>query len=146
MKDNPMMTHVEFRSDAFPAYEGEEDEINPGIYGKRLAEFLVRGLKEKGFRTENPIPEDWGWVIKIENDDFPLWIGCANYEKYPNGFLCFIEPHAATIRKFFFFGTIDTTERVEAVHKALEEILTAETSITGKRWWSYEEFNNPESK
>jgi hypothetical protein len=24
-----MKTHVEFRSDAFPPYDGEEDEINP---------------------------------------------------------------------------------------------------------------------
>ena len=49
-----MKTHVEFRSDMFPQYEGEEDEINPGRYGKRVAEFLVRGLKEKGFELIRP--------------------------------------------------------------------------------------------
>jgi hypothetical protein len=43
-----MKTHVEFRSEAFPPYDGEE-EINPGRYGKRVAEFLVHGPKEKGF-------------------------------------------------------------------------------------------------
>lgn len=36
-----MKTHVEFHSDQFPLYEGEEDEVNPGVHGKRLAEFLA---------------------------------------------------------------------------------------------------------
>jgi hypothetical protein len=63
-----MKTHVEFRSDAFPPYDGEEDEINPGRYGKRLAEFLVRGLKDKGFEALDPVKEDWGCVVPIKND------------------------------------------------------------------------------
>ena len=28
-----MKTHVEFRSDQFPPYEGEADEVNPGVHG-----------------------------------------------------------------------------------------------------------------
>lgn len=42
-----MRTHFEFRSAAFPAYEGESEQINPGRHGKRLAAALdgiVRGL------------------------------------------------------------------------------------------------------
>jgi len=35
-----MRTHVEFTSTAFPAYPGEDQEINSGIFGKRLAEFF----------------------------------------------------------------------------------------------------------
>lgn len=49
-----MKTHVECRSDASPPSDGEEDENNPGRYGKRVAEFLVRGLKEKGFEPLEP--------------------------------------------------------------------------------------------
>ena len=36
--DFTMKTQVEFRSDKFPPYEGEEEQINPGLWGKRLAE------------------------------------------------------------------------------------------------------------
>ena len=87
-----MKTHVQFRSDAFPPYDGEEDEINPGRYGKRVAEFLVRGLKDKGFEPLDPVAEDWGWVVPIKNDGFNLWIGCGNYDEYPDdGFVCFID-------------------------------------------------------
>lgn len=41
-----MKTHVEFRSDKFSAYEGEEEEINPGIWGKRLVEYLIEKFKD----------------------------------------------------------------------------------------------------
>lgn len=138
-----MKTHVEFRSDAFPPYEGEEDEINPGIFGKRLAEFLKNGLQSKGFQPEELIAEDWGWMIPIQNEAFPLWIGCGNYPEYPNGFLCFIEPHEPLLKKFLFFGKIDTTERVGALQAAVDEVLSAEPAISGLKWWTFEEFNQP---
>ena len=54
----PVQTHVEFRSDRFPAYDGEEEQINPGLWGKRLAEFLRDNLRTEGFETEEPIAED----------------------------------------------------------------------------------------
>ena len=96
-----MLTHVEFQSAEFPPLETEFEEINPGRYGKRLADFLFEGLKNEGEPVEEPIPEDWGWVIPIENPAFSLWIGVGNYEEYPNGFLCFIEPHKEFVRKLW---------------------------------------------
>ena len=33
-----MKTQVEFRSSKFTPYEGEQEQINPGLWGKRLAE------------------------------------------------------------------------------------------------------------
>jgi hypothetical protein len=140
-----MKTHVEFRSTAFPPYEGEEDEINPGRYGKRVAELLIGGLNRRGFKAFQPHPQDWGWRVEIENDGFPLWIGVGNYEEYPDGFLCFIEPHKPTIRKVLFFGKINTSRRVAALQKAIDEVLSAEPTINSIRWWTYDEFHRPGS-
>lgn len=67
-----MRTHLEFLSDAFPAYSNEEDEINPGIYGKRLAEFLAEKLPGQGFTVLGMPSEDWGWLTYLENEAFPL--------------------------------------------------------------------------
>ena len=53
-----MKTQVEFRSSKFPPYDGEEEEINPGLWGKRLAEYLVQKLAERGIETEEMIAED----------------------------------------------------------------------------------------
>jgi hypothetical protein len=138
-----MKTHVEFCSDRFPAYEGESDEINPGIFGKRLAEFLSKGLSAEGFETEELGSEDWGWYITVKNQGFRLWIGCANYEDEatPGGFLCFIEPHEPVIRRFL--RKVDTSSRVESLQTALDKILSEANGIRQKRWWTYEEFNSP---
>jgi hypothetical protein len=137
-----MESHVEFRSSAFPPYDGEEAAINPGRWGKRLAEFLAAGLQGRGFVIRDLIAEDWGWVIPIENPSFPLWIGCGNYDEYPDdGFFCFIEPHKPTIRRWF--RKVDTIEQVTALRAAMNKVLGAEPSTRGLRWWTYEDVNNP---
>lgn len=54
-----MLTHVEFRSDAFPPYDTESDEVNPGRFGKRLAEFLAQALERQGEGVGEIFAEDW---------------------------------------------------------------------------------------
>ena len=138
-----MKTHVEFRSNAFPPYADEENEINPGRYGKRLAEYLFVGLNEKGFEPLTPFSEDWGFVVPIKNDGFRLWVGCGNYDEYPDdGFLCFIEPHQPTIRRFGFLWQIDTSSKIKALQEAIDQILSQNPEVRDKKWWTYEEFNH----
>jgi hypothetical protein len=136
-----MLTYVEFRSDRFPAVEGEEKVVNPGLWGKRLAEFLRDSLREQGFDTKEPFAEDWDWVVPVANELFPIWIGCGHYQEYPEGFLCFIEPHEPFVRKLF--KKIDTRDQVAKLQQALDHVLTESAGIRLKRWWTYEEFNNP---
>lgn len=133
-----MRTHLEFRSSSFPPYEGEEDQINPGRFGRRLAEFLQGQLAEQGIPTQPIYPEDWGWAIPVVNEEFGLWVGCGNYEEYPDGFLCFIEPSKPQIRRWLF-KTIDTTPMVEHVAAALEKALVALPDVRDLRWWSNNE-------
>lgn len=129
-----MRTHVEFRSDAFAAEPGEEEQINPGRWGIALARYLRSELNARGFSGGEPFFEDWGCCIPIENDAFSLWVGCGNYEEYPDGFLCFIEPSKPTIRKLF--RKIDTSERIEAVAEAIDAALRTYPSIRDLRWWT----------
>jgi hypothetical protein len=136
-----MLTHVEFRSNRFPAYDGEDREVNPGLWGKRLAEFLRDALRGEGFETQEPFAEDWGWVVPIANRQFRLWIGCGHYQEYPDGYLCFIEPHTPSVRKLF--KKIDSRERVESLQRALDKVLSEDVGIREKRWWTHKEFNNP---
>lgn len=140
MADSEILTRVEFRSDRFPPYQGEQ--VNPDLWGKRLAEFLCEKLPAAGFKTEGPRPEDWGWYIDVVNSGFRLWIGCGHYQEYPDGYLCFIEPNAPYIRKFF--RKIDTRERVNALQRALDKILVESNGIREKRRWTYEDFNSPD--
>jgi hypothetical protein len=92
--------------------------------------------------AEVPAPEDWGWTIDIRNVRIRSWIGCGNYDEYPDdGFLCFIEPHTPTIRKLL--RKIDVSAQIRALRDAIDEILAAESSIRDKRWWTYDEFMFP---
>jgi hypothetical protein len=139
MSEDQPLSHVEFRSDLFPAYPGEEDETNPGRHGKRLAEFLVAGLRKAGLGCKDPFAEDWGWQIKVQNDAFALWIGVGVYDEYPDGFLCFIEPHEPTVRKFF--KKIDARGPIEVLRQAMNQVLSAEPGIRDIRWWTHDAFN-----
>jgi len=134
-----MLTHVEFRSDMFPALEGEEELINPDLWGKRLADFLRAGLKREGIATEEPIAEDWGWVVPVVNTDFRLWVGCGRYQQYQDGFLLFIEPHKPFVTRLF--RRIRTEDRIAEVQSAIDKMLSKEPGIREIRWWSYAQFN-----
>ena len=135
-----MKTYVEFRSDQFPAYEDESETINPGRFGKRLAEFLQLELNKRGINIDEPFAEDWGWVLPIRNENFKTWIGCGNYEEYPNGFLCFIEPHVPLVRRFFF-KKIDTTKFIETIKNAIDDSLKSNSGVSNIKWWTHDEFN-----
>ena len=132
-----MRTHVEFRSAKFPAYEGEEEQINPDLWGKRLAEYLSQGLRAAGVQTGEIYAEDLGWGIPLPHDAFSMWIGCGRYQEYPDGYLVFIEPSKPAIRKFL--KKIDTTADVGRVADALDKILTSDPEIRDVRWWSDDE-------
>jgi len=134
-----MLTHVEFRSDRFPAFEWEEKAINPKIWGKRLADFLHESLIARGFEIGEPFAEDWGWCLRVLHKPFPPWMGCANYGD--SGFLCFIVPPKPRIWRFF--RRIDTQNEVQDLRDAVDGILVENEGIRQKRWWTYEEFNFP---
>ena len=54
-----MKTQVEFRSSKFPSYKGEQEQINPGLWGKCLPEYFVRKLSEKGVTEIKEVV--WKW-------------------------------------------------------------------------------------
>jgi hypothetical protein len=139
-----MLTHVEFRSDLFPPYEGEELLINPDLWGKRLTEFLRDKLRGEGFETDEPIAEDWGWVVPIANKGFRLWVGCGHYQEHADAYLCFIEPHRPFMRRFFW--KIDIRERLASLQRAMDKVLAQAEGIREKRWWTYEQFSSPRRK
>ncbi len=126
-----MRTHVEFRSAKFPPYDGEE-EINPGLWGRRLAEYLKRELAVRGMTTGEIMAEDWGCCLPVQHEPFDLWIGCGHQYGEDDVFLCFVEPSKATVRKWF--KKMDTTSAIARVSDLLHEILSADPEIRNLRW------------
>src|SRR4030095_11605321 len=127
-----MKTQVEFRSNKFPPYEGEEEVINPGLWGKRLAEYLVHKLNGKGIHTEEIIAEDWGWYIPIQNKGFRLAVCCGHQNGDNDQFLCFTEPSEPVVKKFF--KKIDATPQLERITDAMQQILASDAEIRDVVW------------
>jgi hypothetical protein len=123
---------VEFHSNQFPPDAGEEAQINPGLWGKRLAEYLQASLPRYGIAVHGISPEDWGWMVELENPDFPLWIGCGHQDGEDREFLCFIEPSQPFVRKWF--KKIGTRDHVNRVAAALETLLKSDAEIHAIRW------------
>ena len=127
-----MKSQVTFRSKKFPPYDGEEEQINPGLWGRRLAEYLVDKLKPHGIETEEIIAEDWGWYIPIKNEGFRLAICCGHQNGDDDEFLCFTDPATPIIRKLF--KKIDATHELTRVVTAMQKILSSDPEITNVDW------------
>jgi hypothetical protein len=127
-----MKTQVEFRSSKFPPYEGEEKQINAGLWGKRLAEYLVQKLAEKGIMTEEMIAEDWGWYVPICNEGFRLAVCCGHQDGDDDEFLCFTDPSTPIVKKMF--KKIDATAPLTRLTEALEQILASDPDIRDVVW------------
>ena len=127
-----MKTQVTFRSDKFPPYEGEQEQINPGLWGKRLAEYFVEKLKAMGIEAEVIIPEDWGWYIPIKEEEFRLAICCGHQDGDDDEFLCFTDPATPIIKRLF--KRIDATEQLGRVVAAVDEILSSDPEIRDIEW------------
>jgi hypothetical protein len=127
-----MKTQVEFRSSKFPPNKGEEEMINPGLWGKRLAEYLVEKLSARGIKTRKMVAEDWGYYIQIENEDFKLAIGCGHQNGEDDQFICFIDPKSPIIRKLF--KKIDATAEIARITEALQQILSSDPGIREIVW------------
>ena len=129
-----MNTQVESRSSKFPPYEGEEEQINPGLWGKRLAEYLVEKLSAKGITTDGMIAEDWGWYVPVRNEGFRLAVCCGHQDGDDDEFLCFTEPSTPIVKKIF--KTIDATAQLTRLTTALQEILADDPEIRDVVWTS----------
>lgn len=67
-----------FKSSKFEIEPGEDEEINPRIYGRQLAIWLKARLEQTGYAVEEIINEDWGRCLMCARDPFMLWVGCGN--------------------------------------------------------------------
>ncbi len=131
-RDHIMKTQVEFRSSKFPPYAGEDEQINPGLWGKRLAEYLVQRLSEKGIETEKIVAEDWGYYIPVQDEEFRLGVCCGHQNGDDDQFLCFTDPSTPVVKKLF--KKIDATPQLSRLTEAVRQILTSDPEIRDVVW------------
>ncbi len=118
-----METQVEFRSSKFPPYEGEEEEINPGLWGKRLAEYLAQTLSGHGIETGEIAMEDWGCYLPVRNGGSSLALCCGHQSGDDDEFLIFTDP-----------ATPDGTAQFDHLLETLCRILESDPDIREIAW------------
>jgi hypothetical protein len=145
-----MITRVEFKSAAFPKYENEDSEtVNPGRWGKRLAEFVRDNLPKHGVGTTDIICEDWGWLVNTNHAEFPVWIGCGTLEEVVESedgadslrsdnsnslteFTLFITAEPSFFQRIF--KRVDTTQAVQRTVAALQSLIESTPEIVETSW------------
>ena len=126
-----MKTFAEFRSDKFPPY-GEDELINPGLWGKRLAEYFVARLPAHGLVAGEPIAEEWGWYVPVEVDGAALALCCGHQDGDDDEFLVFTDPQEPVTRKLF--RKIDVTAQLTRLVGVVNAILSADPDIRELTW------------
>ncbi|WP_394176953.1 hypothetical protein [Thalassotalea litorea] len=136
-----------FKSTLFEIEKHEDEDTNPGCYGKSLATWLSTEFAKLGYETE-VIPEDWGWCVMCVYDDYLLWLGCGamqseesleNYEegRPPKGSEVVWHVFPQLEVPFFKFsslinkwlGKLDVETPLENLKNELDKVLRAENNI-----------------
>jgi hypothetical protein len=127
-----MKTFAEFRSSKFPPYEGEEEQINPGLWGKPLGEYFVAKLPAQGLAAGALIAEDWGWYLPVEVDGAKLALCCGHQYGDDDTFICFTDPQQPVTRKLF--RKVDVTAPLARLVAAVDAILSADPEVWDLSW------------
>jgi hypothetical protein len=82
------MHEIIFSSTDFSVYPHEDEDLNPGILGRSLADWIKQSLAGTKFEITEDICEDFGYCLMVHRKPYWLWVGCAgasDYEYEENG-------------------------------------------------------------
>ena len=124
---------LHIKSAKFPILSGEEEEIvNPGMYGRALAQYLQQQLQKRGYDAPFVCAEDWGWWVALESAPFPFGacIYCRPFEDQPTEYVI---AHGAPPggRKWSWkqLKFLDTTPWIDKLYEDLAAVVEADPEI-----------------
>lgn len=129
MSSGPQVT---FTADFFKPIAGEEEETNPGRYGKALAQWLAERLKERGVSVEGVIPEDFGWVVMVSRKPFLLWLGCGNTDGSTTEWSVFPVAEITALQRIF--KRTDPAPEIEKLKAHLSVLVPSIPGVTNVVW------------
>jgi hypothetical protein len=92
---------IHFRSSRFAIEPGEDQETNPGIFGRALASWLAEQLAARGWRIKGCIAEDFGRVVEVEHARFGTFVACASGHDGADSWQAFAFVEGGGIRGIF---------------------------------------------
>ncbi|MES2316124.1 MAG: hypothetical protein V4631_01400 [Pseudomonadota bacterium] len=79
------MHTIRFTSTEFPVLPHEDEELNPGILGRSVADWIKTCLVGGKFEITEDINEDFGHCLMVHRKPYWLWVGCSGLSdhEYP---------------------------------------------------------------
>lgn len=115
-----------FQSSRFEIVPDEDKLTNPGIYGKRLAEWMANELPRHGYHALGEvIPEDFAWCVPVAADDCELYVACANADE---GWQIYVFADCGLMARLI--GRDPRSEAVAGLFAAVHAILGDAPGIT----------------
>ena len=127
MKQSPLL---EFESSAFPVAEGEDQQTNPGIYGKALAQWLAEQLRAAGVPAGEVIAEDFGWCVPVESKPHSLYVACASADDRDQ-WRVFVFAEGGVMARLL--GRDKSAESVASLFAAVRHCLETAATVRGLR-------------
>lgn len=118
---------LSFISTEFKIEEGEDEETNPGVYGKALALWLSEQLNARAIKTGEPFAEDFGWCVPIASDSFSLYAACSNFDDAGQEWGVFAFAEGGMLSRLF--GGDQRKQSVTALYQSLHDILHAAPQV-----------------
>lgn len=127
----PQAPILSFESSAFPVIEGEDEETNPGIFGRSLAEWLSSQLKQRGMETSAVVPEDFGWCVPVTGQPGKLYVACSSADEKGAAWQVFAFSEGNLLGRVL--GNSKSTEALASLHRTLKAILGESAEVSGLR-------------
>lgn len=110
-----------FSSSAFQPVAGEDDDTNPGIFGRALAEWLAQTLPAAGLDAGEVMPEDFGWLVPVRTSPHKTYVACASNEEAPSTWQLFVFAEGGLLARLLGkdFRDRDVRRVFQAVHDAV---------------------------
>ena len=122
---------LEFESSAFAIVPGEDEQTNPGIYGKALAQWISEQLAARGFSVGEVIAEDFGWCVPLKSKAPHLFVACANGDEKQNQWRVFAFAEGGTLARLF--GKDTGADALASLFAVVKQTLQSTPSVKGLR-------------
>ena len=128
MKQSPLLV---FECAEFAVVPGEDEQTNPGIYGKSLALWLAGQLRSAGFSAREIIAEDFGWCIPVDSNHHSLYVACAGTAEKQDQWRVFVFAEGGMIARFRGEGT--SAESLARLFAAVRRCVESAPDVRGLR-------------
>lgn len=117
---------LEFESTDFAVADGEDDETNPGIYGRALAGWVAAQLKVP---EDEIIPEDFGWCVRAKSSPYRLYVACSSEDDSKTKWRVFVFAEGGLMSRLL--GRDGRAEEIASLFSKLKSALSAHPGVGG---------------